>query len=274
MQLVFQNGSEAGKIIELNQPVLVIGRQAGADLILADSQVSRRHVQIQVQGGNVTVMDLGSANGSFVNGQPLPPNVAVPFRLGDSLKLGDTVVRLQEPVMPASPPMQQNPVNTGYAPNSAPQAYNAPPQQPQYNNYQPQGYNQSQAYSAPQPAYNPQPAPNYNAPSAPPVPATPRRGGSGGLIIGIIIALLLVGGGIAAVVLLGGNTTTTVTTNTGRTPTTNDIPTAPPAPTSAPGRTGSSALPPAPPARPSIVRQLNLPDFGVNDKFWVVYAQG
>lgn len=46
-----------------------IGRQSDLDLVLAEDLVSRRHARITVRGGLVTLHDLGSTNGTFVNGR-------------------------------------------------------------------------------------------------------------------------------------------------------------------------------------------------------------
>jgi len=53
-----------------------------------DNGVSRLHAVVRRNGGSVIVMDLGSSNGSYVNGTRLMPNMEQPLRHGDILALG------------------------------------------------------------------------------------------------------------------------------------------------------------------------------------------
>lgn len=50
---------------------LVIGRDASCDVVIPDRQVSRRHAKITKNGAVVMLEDLGSKNGTYLNGQPL-----------------------------------------------------------------------------------------------------------------------------------------------------------------------------------------------------------
>lgn len=50
---------------------MVVGRGFGNDLQLLDNRISRRHLQVAVEGGQAFACDLGSANGTLLNGQPL-----------------------------------------------------------------------------------------------------------------------------------------------------------------------------------------------------------
>ncbi|MEW6336172.1 MAG: FHA domain-containing protein [Acidobacteriota bacterium] len=61
-------GASAGKIFQINQPRLVIGRGAGTDVQLQDSEISRRHAMIEIQEDEAVLVDLGSTNGTFVGG--------------------------------------------------------------------------------------------------------------------------------------------------------------------------------------------------------------
>jgi predicted component of type VI protein secretion system len=51
--------------------------------------VSRQHLQVTVQGNQVSIMDMGSANGTKINGQPLPANSPMMLTDGTEVKLGD-----------------------------------------------------------------------------------------------------------------------------------------------------------------------------------------
>jgi pSer/pThr/pTyr-binding forkhead associated (FHA) protein len=71
--------------------VLVVGREEG-DVILEDRRVSRRHVRLTPRRDGVLLEDLGSSNGTSVNGT----RVGGPLLLrgGETVRLGQTVVRV------------------------------------------------------------------------------------------------------------------------------------------------------------------------------------
>ena len=66
---------------------LVVGRQEGVGLLVDDASVSRQHAEITVGPEGAQVRDLGSANGSALNGQPLGPDPE-PLMDGDALLFG------------------------------------------------------------------------------------------------------------------------------------------------------------------------------------------
>lgn len=79
---------------EMAHPIagsMTVGRGDGVDLSLADPEVSRRHAAIRVEGTTVVVEDLGSANGTRVNGEPI--DTATRVESGGLIDLGKT--RLQ-----------------------------------------------------------------------------------------------------------------------------------------------------------------------------------
>lgn len=88
--LTIRQGPRLDQVFELDQDVIALGREAGNDLIIEDPQVSRRHARLTRQGGSYVIEDLGSTNGTFVNGS----RVTVPVLLadGDLIGLADTVV--------------------------------------------------------------------------------------------------------------------------------------------------------------------------------------
>jgi hypothetical protein len=63
------SGLETGSTYELMTPVTLLGRGTDCDLRLVDTGVSRHHAQIRVENGQVVLVDLGSTNGTLVNGQ-------------------------------------------------------------------------------------------------------------------------------------------------------------------------------------------------------------
>jgi hypothetical protein len=72
---------------------LIVGRAPGCECLLADDLVSRRHAALSRDGGRWFLRDLGSTNGTRVNGVRVIEDVEV--RPGDRLSLGGAVYRLQ-----------------------------------------------------------------------------------------------------------------------------------------------------------------------------------
>lgn len=66
--LAILQGRDAGTIHHLEKPLVIIGR-TGADIVLSDSEVSRKHAQVELKGGAVLLRDLKSTNGTYVNEQ-------------------------------------------------------------------------------------------------------------------------------------------------------------------------------------------------------------
>jgi pSer/pThr/pTyr-binding forkhead associated (FHA) protein len=61
----------AQRTYEITSPLIILGRGTDCDLRLVDPGVSRHHAEIRVEDGEVVLVDLGSTNGTFVNGQPV-----------------------------------------------------------------------------------------------------------------------------------------------------------------------------------------------------------
>lgn len=94
LDLVFvEQEPMAGRVLTM-EPGAVIGRE-GCDIVLPDPEVSRRHAMIQVEGPVASIQDLGSTNGTYVNGHL----TAGPVELhqGDTLRFGNTVWRVETP---------------------------------------------------------------------------------------------------------------------------------------------------------------------------------
>lgn len=72
---------------------LVLGRIAGCDVVIDDTKCSRKHARLIVEGGVVEVEDLGSSNGTLLNGKPVQRRM---LRPGDEIQIGKTVVRYVE----------------------------------------------------------------------------------------------------------------------------------------------------------------------------------
>lgn len=72
---------------------VTIGRSRQADIVLSDPNVSRQHAEIRPRGGSWVLVDLGSTNGSRINGHPVQgPEVVRP---GDEIELGSTRLRFE-----------------------------------------------------------------------------------------------------------------------------------------------------------------------------------
>ena len=93
--LIMRTGPNPGKSFELTKNELYIGRDINNDIVINDSEVSRKHARLILQAGGYVLEDLGSTNGSFVNGQRLMgPHV---LRPGEVVMLGENVSLAFEP---------------------------------------------------------------------------------------------------------------------------------------------------------------------------------
>lgn len=70
---------------------IVIGRSADLDMVLVEDMVSRKHARIVASGGKVTIADLGSTNGTFVNGQRVDE---LELKEGDRILIGTSILKL------------------------------------------------------------------------------------------------------------------------------------------------------------------------------------
>jgi len=113
--LVVTAGTAPGRRLTLGEE-LVIGREASGEGRLSDDvEVSRRHARVaRDAGGALSIEDLGSANGTFVNGERVRGRQVL--KVGDSVRIGSTTLELTDvgrapappavrtPPLPASPP--------------------------------------------------------------------------------------------------------------------------------------------------------------------------
>lgn len=100
-----------GNTYTLRPGVNTVGR-LNADILLPDPSVSRSHARITVQNGMVTLEDVGSTNGTFVNGQKLTPQDPVTLTNGAEITFGGTRLTLQ---MTGAPPADQAPTESTLA---------------------------------------------------------------------------------------------------------------------------------------------------------------
>jgi hypothetical protein len=96
-RLVMRSGPSIGQIYPLDKPEMVIGRDLGNEIVISDSEVSRRHARLFMQGANYCIEDLGSTNGTFVNGQRLMGSYVL--RPGEIITFGETLSLVFEGVV-------------------------------------------------------------------------------------------------------------------------------------------------------------------------------
>ena len=122
-QLIMRSGPTPGAAFMLEGDQITIGRDPTNSITINDAEISRRHARLSYQGGKYVLEDLGSTNGTFVNGQRLAgPRV---LKSGEVVSFGEQIVLVFEstnfnsgatvvspravPVSPISRPVQPPP---------------------------------------------------------------------------------------------------------------------------------------------------------------------
>lgn len=103
------SGSHFGKVIPLRAKT-VIGRGSDCDIVLNESEMSRRHALIENTPEGLFLRDLGSANGTFVNGTSVRDTVLKP---GDQLAFDQNRFLIEAPGYLVQMPGDEVPVHTG-----------------------------------------------------------------------------------------------------------------------------------------------------------------
>ncbi|MDF1564315.1 MAG: adenylate/guanylate cyclase domain-containing protein [Deltaproteobacteria bacterium] len=93
LRIHIRSPEEPPRVEALSDGEHVIGRHSSADLRLASKRISRRHAMLKIDGREAVLTDLGSQNGTWVNGQ----RVVGPKRVlaGDRIRLGDFALRIE-----------------------------------------------------------------------------------------------------------------------------------------------------------------------------------
>jgi hypothetical protein len=187
VRLVVQSGPQAGSHVVLSQRTISIGRSSSNDLPLQDIRLSRNHAEIRWQGGGWLIADLGSTNGTFVNGV----RIAGPCQLqpGDRIGVGNTTL-----LVLASEA-------TGQAAADRTEHFPSPPAPPASATMLP--------VPAPGPPSSPAAVPAARGegpvPASAPPPPRKRSGGFGGVGLAALLSVLLMAGvvGLMGPALLG-----------------------------------------------------------------------
>jgi hypothetical protein len=154
-QLVMRKGGNPGQVFPLDLTEMYIGRDVNCEIAINDTEVSRRHARISISGQGFVIEDLGSTNGTFINGQRISsPQVMIP---GAIIALGDSVT-LQFEVSEVDP----DATRAGMPPSPVGQTFVSVPPQPSYS-------------SPPMQPVPPQ-MPAHNVPVAPQAPAQQYSG--------------------------------------------------------------------------------------------------
>jgi pSer/pThr/pTyr-binding forkhead associated (FHA) protein len=95
-QFVMRSGPTVGKTFPLDAQEVTIGRDAVNIVAINDGEVSRKHARMELRGAKYVIQDLGSTNGTFINGtrvsgmQELNP--------GDTVSFGEGIVLVYESI--------------------------------------------------------------------------------------------------------------------------------------------------------------------------------
>lgn len=89
-ELKMRSGPNTGMTFPLEQKEILIGRDLANDITIGDPEVSRRHARLFMREDNFYIEDLGSTNGTFLNGERI--SNPQQLRVGDVITLGENVV--------------------------------------------------------------------------------------------------------------------------------------------------------------------------------------
>ena len=159
-RLVVRRGPQPNQAFEISKDVTTLGRDISNDIVLNDRETSRHHLRLMRSGDTLTIEDLGSTNGTFVNGKRV--SGVTPLQNGDMIGLGETVTLALESVSAGGEVPASAPSNLGdLLPPSVPASSDTPIPGPQVP-----------PAAAPEPTYSPPPA-EYGLGGAPPNPTDP-----------------------------------------------------------------------------------------------------
>ncbi len=148
-RLVILSEAQMGRSFELKDGTTTVGRGEDNAFEIAEPSVSGHHCEIVLDGDGVSIRDLNSTNGTFINDQRVVSSA--PLRPGQILRLGQVELRL-EPGTPA--PAQADSFSSASSPKSAPQRHSPQKKLPDQTMVVPQGVKLGQDYGVRRPFKN------------------------------------------------------------------------------------------------------------------------
>ena len=97
LRLRYRLGGDEWETHILSQGETVIGREEKNDLVLDDKEISRQHALLRVDGTELWLKDLGSTNGTRVDGVQLNAHLAYPLQMGQFIKVGNHTLYVEAP---------------------------------------------------------------------------------------------------------------------------------------------------------------------------------
>jgi hypothetical protein len=91
--VVFRGDARNGKTVRLRSSGHTIGRSPDADVVIDDPYASEFHARVEIHDGGALVHDLGSTNGTYVNGRRI--SVPTPAGRGDTVQIGKTILEVR-----------------------------------------------------------------------------------------------------------------------------------------------------------------------------------
>lgn len=81
--------------IPVYEKKIIIGRGTNHVLAIPDSSISRNHVEVIFRDGEILITDLGTSNGTKLDGELIPSNIPVPYKEGQTMILGQSEVLIK-----------------------------------------------------------------------------------------------------------------------------------------------------------------------------------
>jgi two-component system cell cycle response regulator len=91
--LILIRGTPQGHRFFITEDEMIIGRDPSADVSIPDPSISRKHAKLIREGAVVKIEDLGSSNGTVINGKKLEAGTTVALSKEDMVKLGNSIVK-------------------------------------------------------------------------------------------------------------------------------------------------------------------------------------